>query len=69
LIDHHELFALRYATMTGRRPHQNYLIADEHSEGADLDFYVWLIRGKGGDIWLILDSMKRQPVQEDGRLR
>ncbi|MCR6735943.1 MAG: N-acyl homoserine lactonase family protein [Afipia sp.] len=50
MIDHHELFALRYATMTGRRPHQNYLIADEHSEGADLDFYVWLIRGKGGDI-------------------
>ncbi len=48
--DQHELYALRYATMTGRQPHQNYLMADAHSEGTDLDFYVWLIRGKGGDI-------------------
>ena len=36
--------------MTGRQARQNYLIADGHSEGDDLDFYVWLIRSKGGDI-------------------
>lgn len=49
-VSTHEIFALRYATMTGRQPHQNYLVADVHNEGADLDYFVWLIRGEGGDI-------------------
>lgn len=50
MTDQYEVYALRYATMSGRQPHQNYLIVDQHSEGTDLDFYVWLIRGKAGDI-------------------
>jgi glyoxylase-like metal-dependent hydrolase (beta-lactamase superfamily II) len=50
LTDLYEVYALRYATITGRQPNQNYLIADAHSDGADLDFYVWLIRGKSDDI-------------------
>lgn len=50
MTDLYEVNALRYATITGRQPSQNYLITDAHSDGADLDFYVWLIRGKSGDI-------------------
>jgi glyoxylase-like metal-dependent hydrolase (beta-lactamase superfamily II) len=50
LADHSEIYAIRYATMTGRQPHQNYLTPDIHNEGTDLDYFVWLIRGKGGDI-------------------
>ena len=45
-----EIYAIRYATMTGRQPHQNYLTPDIHNEGTDLDYFVWLIRGKDGDI-------------------
>lgn len=47
---HSRVYALRYATMTGRQPHQNYLLPDVHNEGSDLDYFVWLIRGDGGDI-------------------
>lgn len=48
--NHSEIYAIRYATMTGRQPHQNYLTPDIHNEGTDLDYFVWLIRGKDGDI-------------------
>jgi glyoxylase-like metal-dependent hydrolase (beta-lactamase superfamily II) len=48
--DLYEIYAIRYATMTGRQPHQNYLTPDVHNEGTDLDYFVWLIRGRGGDI-------------------
>jgi glyoxylase-like metal-dependent hydrolase (beta-lactamase superfamily II) len=48
--DQYEIYAIRYATMTGRQPHQNYLTPDIHNEGTDLDYFVWLIRGKSGDI-------------------
>jgi len=50
LAHHSEIYAIRYATMTGRQPHQNYLTPDIHNEGTDLDYYVWLIRGRDGDI-------------------
>ena len=50
LTDHDEIYALRYATMTGRQPHQNYLLPDVHNEGTDLGYFVWLIRGEAGDI-------------------
>ncbi len=46
----YEIYALRYATMTGRQPHMNYLTPDIHNEGTDLDYFVWLIRGGGRDI-------------------
>src|SRR6202171_1591205 len=46
-----EIYALRYATMTPRTPHLNYLIPDPHETTAqDLDYFVWLIRGAGRDI-------------------
>lgn len=50
LAHHNEVYAIRYATMTGRQPHQNYLTPDIHNEGTDLDYFVWLIRGGNGDI-------------------
>lgn len=46
-----EIYALRYATMSQRTPHMNYLQPDPHEVTAqDLDYFVWLIRCSGGDI-------------------
>ena len=47
----YEIYALRYATMSPRTPHMNYLQPDPHETTAqDLDYFVWLIRGHGRDI-------------------
>jgi glyoxylase-like metal-dependent hydrolase (beta-lactamase superfamily II) len=47
----YEIYALRYATMSPRTPHLNYLLPDPHETTAqDLDYFVWLIRGGGRDI-------------------
>jgi len=43
-VNRYEIYALRYGTMTGRSPQMNFLVQDIHSEAADLDFYVWLVR-------------------------
>ena len=46
-----EIYALRYATMSPRTPHLNFLVPDPHDTTAqDLDYFVWLIRGGGRDI-------------------
>src|SRR3954465_10384983 len=46
-----EIYAIRYATMSPRTPHMNYLLPDPHeTAAADLDYFVWLIRGQGRDI-------------------
>ena len=47
----YEIYAIRYATMTPRTPQMNYLQPDPHDiAAADLDYFVWLIRGGGRDI-------------------
>src|ERR1700720_2414268 len=47
----YEIYAIRYATMTPRTPHLNYLVPDPHETTAqDLDYFVWLVRGCGHDI-------------------
>ncbi len=47
----YEIYALRYATMTPRTLHMNFLQPDPHDSAAqDLDYFVWLIRGNGRDI-------------------
>jgi hypothetical protein len=47
----YEIYALRYATMSPRTPHMNFLLPDPHETTAqDLDYFVWLIRGGGRDI-------------------
>src|SRR3569832_73466 len=46
-----EIYALRYATLSPRTPHMNFLAPDPHDTGAqDLDYFVWLIRNGGRDI-------------------
>src|ERR1700680_4960401 len=46
-----EIYALRYAAMSPRTPHMNFLSPDPHeTTAADLDYFVWLIRGGGRDI-------------------
>src|SRR5262245_43555018 len=46
-----EIYAIRYANHSGRRIDDNFLGSpDPHEQAADLDFFVWLIRGKAGDI-------------------
>ena len=47
----YEIYALRYARMSPRTPHMNFLLPDPHETTAqDLDYFVWLIRGGGRDI-------------------
>src|SRR3979411_934593 len=47
----YEIYALRYATMSPRTPHLNYIVPDPHETTApDLDYFVWLIRGHGREI-------------------
>src|SRR3954453_11264441 len=47
----YEIFALRYATMSQRTLHLNFLVPDPHETTAqDLDYFVWLIRGHGREI-------------------
>src|ERR1700751_2480591 len=47
----YEIYALRYATMSPRAPHMNFLSPDPHETTAQaLDYFVWLVRGQGRDI-------------------
>jgi len=47
----YEIYALRYATMSPRTPHLNFLVPDPHETTAqDLDYFVWLVRGGGREI-------------------
>jgi glyoxylase-like metal-dependent hydrolase (beta-lactamase superfamily II) len=47
----YEIYAIRYATMTQRTLHMNFLAPDSHdTAAADLDYFVWLIRGEDRDI-------------------
>src|SRR6185437_17037721 len=47
----YEIYALRYATMSPRTPNMNYISPDPHeTAAADLDYFVWLIRGGGRHI-------------------
>lgn len=50
MAEHYEVFAIHYATMSGRTPQLNYLLPDPHNDAADLAYFVWLIRGRDGDI-------------------
>src|SRR3984957_7176912 len=44
----YEIHALRYATMSPRTPHMNYISPDPHeTPPAALAYFVWLIQGEG----------------------
>ena len=63
----YEIYALRYATMSPRTPHMNYLQPDPHETTAqDLDYFVWLIRGHGRDI-LVDTGFNAEEAQARGR--
>ena len=51
-IEPFELFALRYATHTGRQASDNFLGADLHDTASDLDYFVWVAR-RGDQVFLI----------------
>jgi glyoxylase-like metal-dependent hydrolase (beta-lactamase superfamily II) len=49
MVNAYAVYAIRYATMSPRTPHLNFLLPDPHETAAqDLDYFVWLIRGSGG---------------------
>jgi glyoxylase-like metal-dependent hydrolase (beta-lactamase superfamily II) len=63
----YEIYAIRYATMSPRTPHMNYLLPDAHeTSAADLDYFVWLIRGEGRDI-LVDTGFNAAEAQTRGR--
>jgi glyoxylase-like metal-dependent hydrolase (beta-lactamase superfamily II) len=44
--DTYQVFAIRYATLGGRRASENFLGADPHERASDLDYFVWLARSR-----------------------
>src|SRR3984957_7072196 len=63
----YEIYALRYATMSPRTPHLNYLLPDPHETTAqDLDYFVGLIRGSGREI-LVDTGFNAEEAQLRGR--
>lgn len=42
--DTYEVFAIRYASLSGRKAGENFIGGDPHEAGSDLDYFVWLAR-------------------------
>lgn len=63
----YEIYALRYATMTGRQQHMNYLMPDIHNDAADLDYFIWLIRDGSRDI-LVDTGFNEEAARQRGRV-
>jgi glyoxylase-like metal-dependent hydrolase (beta-lactamase superfamily II) len=42
--DSYEVFAIRYASLSGRKASENFIGGDPHESGSDLDYFVWLAR-------------------------
>jgi len=40
----YEVFAIRYASLTGRKASENFIGGDPHESASDLDYFVWLAR-------------------------
>jgi glyoxylase-like metal-dependent hydrolase (beta-lactamase superfamily II) len=49
-----EVFAIRYATLTGRAASENAIGADPHDRGTDLDYYIWVVRND--DATVVIDT-------------
>ena len=41
-----ELYAIRYATLAGRQPHEVFIGGDPHEGSFDMDYFVWAAIGK-----------------------
>ncbi len=63
----HEVYALRYATVSNRAPHQNFLFDDHTASGADLDYFVWLIKLDDDGIILVDTGFGEHAAKARGR--
>ncbi|WP_435657189.1 N-acyl homoserine lactonase family protein [Brucella pituitosa] len=61
-----ELYALRYATHTGRTAKDNFLYADPHESGENLDYFIWLAR-RDDEIYVIDTGFGQQAADGRGR--
>lgn len=67
MSDAFEVYAIRYATMSPRTPQMNYLAPDPHdTAAADLDYFIWLIRGSGRNV-LVDTGFNARTAQLRGR--
>lgn len=61
-----ELYALRYATHGGRVAKDNFLHADPHEAGADLDYFIWLAR-REDEVFVIDTGFGIEAAEARGR--
>lgn len=61
-----ELFALRYATHAGRSAVDNFIGADLHEAGSNLDYYVWVAR-RAEKVFLIDTGFGQEAAARRGR--
>ena len=45
-IEEYEIYAIRYAQLTTRQRHENFIVADPHDGIMPIDYYIWVIRNK-----------------------
>jgi len=50
----YEVFAIRYASLSGRKASENFIGGDPHEAGSDLDYFVWLARS--GSRTFVIDT-------------
>ena len=63
----YELFALRYASHSGRVAEENFLAStDPHEAGSDLDYYIWLAR-RGSEVVVIDTGFGAEAAARRGR--
>ena len=61
-----ELYALRYATHAGRTAKDNFLHADPHETGANLDYFIWLAR-RENEVFVIDTGFGSDAAKARGR--
>ncbi len=61
-----ELYALRYATHQGRKAKDNFLYADPHEQGENLDYFIWLAR-RGDEVFVIDTGFGQEAADARGR--
>jgi glyoxylase-like metal-dependent hydrolase (beta-lactamase superfamily II) len=61
-----ELYALRYATHEGRAAKDNFLYADPHESGENLDYFVWLAR-RGSEVFVVDTGFGQEAADARGR--
>ncbi|GEO87105.1 N-acyl homoserine lactonase family protein [Ciceribacter naphthalenivorans] len=61
-----ELYALRYAMHGGRTAKDNFLRADPHEAGANLDYFIWLAR-RADEVFVIDTGFGHDAAKARGR--